>query len=185
MAFKNIYKRMTELTGKIPDLVWAPFAGGVLMLAAGLFGLLAGRPWIFPSLGPTAYLQAAAPRLPSSRFYNTLAGHVIGLLAGFFTVWATGANSAPIVLSTHILTAPRVWASLIAVMLTLIGNLALKCTHPPAAATTLLIALGAFRTFQDAVNVLIGVLIISFLGELFRAARVTRTRPEPAFTKRK
>jgi UPF0716 family protein affecting phage T7 exclusion len=40
----------------IPDLLWAPFVGGILMLIPGLIGLAAGSVWLFPSLGPTAFL---------------------------------------------------------------------------------------------------------------------------------
>src|SRR3954466_14390358 len=52
----------------IPELIWAPLVGGLLTLIPGLIGLAAGNPWLFPSLGPTAFLQAANPQQPSSRF---------------------------------------------------------------------------------------------------------------------
>jgi hypothetical protein len=54
----------------------------MLMLAVGLVSLLLGRSFLFPSLGPSAYLQAENPAHPSTRFINTVAGHLIGLLAG-------------------------------------------------------------------------------------------------------
>src|SRR5437868_1081425 len=39
------------------EIVWAPLAGGCLMIAVGISAWLAGMPWLIPSLGPSAYLQ--------------------------------------------------------------------------------------------------------------------------------
>jgi len=63
----------------VPDIIWAPLATGAIVLIPGVVGLAAGRPWLFPSLGPTAYLQATQPQHPTSRFYNVLVGHLIGI----------------------------------------------------------------------------------------------------------
>ena len=142
---------------KIPDLIWAPVIAGVLMLVAGFLGLAAHQPWLFPSLGPTAFLQAELPKLPSSRFYNTIAGHLLGLGSGLVAVTLLGANIAPSALATGELTPIRVWASVLAVVLNLLAGLLLKASHPPAAATTLLFALGGFKpTLHDVVIVVMG-----------------------------
>ena len=53
----------------VPDLLWEPLSGGLLVLVPGLLGLLTGNVWLFPSLGPTAYLQAANPQHESARPY--------------------------------------------------------------------------------------------------------------------
>lgn len=44
----------------VPDIVWAPLAAALLMLIVGLIGLIAHQPWLFPSLGPTAFLQTGS-----------------------------------------------------------------------------------------------------------------------------
>ncbi|MFC4453881.1 HPP family protein [Deinococcus sonorensis] len=166
-------------SGRVPDTVWAPLAAGLLMLAAGLVGLGLQQPLLFPSLGPTAFLQAETPDQPSARPYNTLVGHLIGLLSGFLAVWLTHASSAPSVLSAHVLTAPRVWASVLAVILTLLGGLLLNASHPPAAATTLLVSLGGFPvSLHSAVTVMGGVLLVTLLGELLRQARLRQKAPD-------
>src|SRR5436305_1970501 len=95
----------------VPDMVWAPLVGAVLTLIPGLVGLAAGSVWLFPSLGPTAFLQAASPQHPSSRFYNTVAGHAVGIAVGVLAVLALGANAEPSVLASHQLFPLRVWAS--------------------------------------------------------------------------
>ncbi|MUG91415.1 hypothetical protein F7734_02485 [Scytonema sp. UIC 10036] len=93
-------------------------------------------------------------------------GHLLGLSAGFLAVVLLGARDAPAVLSTNQLVPVRVWASVLAIALNMLGVLFLRASHPPAAATTLLVALGGFKpTVQDALTIMIGVLIIATIGE--------------------
>jgi CBS-domain-containing membrane protein len=151
--------------GAIPELVWAPLVGAALTLIPGLIGLAAGSVWLFPSLGPTAFLQAASPQHPSSRFYNTVAGHAIGIVAGLLAVLALGASAEPSVFASHQLFPHRVWASALAIALTLLLQLLLRANHPPAAATTLLITLGGFNpTLKDVLAIAVGVLIVATAG---------------------
>jgi hypothetical protein len=163
--------KLAKFNAKIPDIAWGPLVGGFLMLVVGLIGFAFGRPWLFPSLAPTAYLQAENPKMPVSRLYNSIVGHIIGLLAGFAAIALLNAWVAPNPLSTQILTMPRVYAAAIALALTMFVCLLLKASHPPAGATTLLVALGAFQTAEAALNLIIGVLIVSFAGEGFRLLR--------------
>lgn len=152
----------------------------MLMLVVGLTGIALGMPLIFPSLGPTAFLHAETPERPSARFYNSVVGHLIGTAAGFLAVFLAGATDSPIVLSSGVLTYPRMWASVLALALTALGTLIARASHPPAGATTLLIALGAFSTFSDAATLMTGVLIVSFSGEFFRVLRImARERQHP------
>jgi len=156
----------------LPDALWAPVAGAALTLAVGLVALLIGRPWLAPSLGPTAYLVAATPAHPASRFANTVLGHAIGLAVGFAAVALLGAWSAPSVLGDRTLAPERMWAAVIAVALTLAGCLTLRLDHPPAAATTLLVALGALPGLADAANVVGGAAAIGAAGAAARRLRL-------------
>ena len=157
----------------VPDAVWAPLSAAALILVVGLIGLAAHQPLLFPSLGPTAFLQTETPDQPSARPYAVVVGHLVGLFAGFLAVWLVGATAAPSVLATHELSAPRVWASALAIGLTLLGGIVLRASHPPAAATTLLAALGGFPpTLRSPLTVMVGVLIVAALGELLRRARL-------------
>ncbi len=157
----------------VPDVIWAPLAVGGLIGAAGLFGLAVGQPWLFPSLGPTAFLQAETPEQPASSFRSTVLGHAVGLAAGFAAVYLFGQADAPSVMATEHLTLARVGASVVAVALTMLGGTVLKASHPPAAATTLLVALGGLKaTASGAAAVAAGVLIIAALGEGVRRVRL-------------
>src|SRR5690606_15913057 len=55
------------------------FTNGVIAIAAmAAVALVTGEPFVFPSLGPTAFLLFYTPLLPASSPRNTLAGHAIG-----------------------------------------------------------------------------------------------------------
>jgi len=158
----------------IPNQVWAPLMSGLLTLIVGGLSLLAGMVWLFPSLGPTIYLQTQRPADPSSRFLNTLLGHLLGLAAGFAGVFLFNAFNDPVTLQAKELTAGRLGAAVVALALTLLLTLLLKAHHPPAGATTVLTALGSIQTAQDAINLMIGVLIIAIAGEFIRKTRTSR-----------
>jgi hypothetical protein len=174
MADKNSLTLLARVA-RIPDAIWGPVVAGVLILVIGLIGLAFGQPWLFPSLGPSAYMLSEMPRQKSSRFYETLAGHLVGLGAGFLAVTILNAANTPPVVSTEISTVSRVLAAALAVALTLAVSTLLRASHPPAAATTLLVALGSFQTANDALTVVIGVLILAVLGEIARQIRIRAT----------
>ncbi len=171
MQLRGVYDRTARSAGRVPDLLWVPVVAGILMAVVGVIGVAASQPWLFPSLGPTAYIQAAMPDRPFARLYNTFVGHMVGLAAGFVALAVTNAWSAPNVLTTYDVTLVRVWAVAIALALTMLGSLVLRSLHPPAGATTLLVALGSFQALRDAVIVVVGVAILSVVGELFRRIR--------------
>lgn len=133
----------TRLT--VPEVVWNPLVVGGMLALVGVIGLAAGQPWLFPSLGPTAFLQAEEPVKPASRFYNTVVGHLVGFASGVLSVLLLGAPAAPSVLASKELAPVRVWAAALSGILTMIGLSSLKASHPPAAATMLLVALGGFE----------------------------------------
>lgn len=170
---------------KIPTAVWGSIVAGGLILIVGLIGVASGRPLLLLSLGPSAFEHSEQPRQKSSRFYNTVVGHMVALGAGFLAVAIVNAWDAPPVLSTQTLTLVRAGASTLAVAITLAVITLLRASHPPAAATTLLVALGFFRTRGDALTVILGVLILAVVGELARRIRTKATEtPNPASAER-
>ena len=159
---------------RAPEAIWSPLMAGGLVLLAGLLSFLLRQPWLFPSLGPTAFIQAHRPRSNVARFYNTVAGHLIGIVAGFACVFVIGAAEAPSVASIDHSVLPRVFASALAVTLTMLGQVVLRAYHPPAAATTLIISLGVIHmTWRDASGLVIGILVVAVVGELLRRLCVT------------
>ncbi|MFC6787471.1 hypothetical protein ACFQFH_16895 [Halobaculum halobium] len=67
---------MSSRSEAVADAVHA--AG--LLAVAGALAWATGRPFVFPSLGPSAYLIAAGSGRPSAR--SLLGGHAVGIVAG-------------------------------------------------------------------------------------------------------
>jgi hypothetical protein len=172
----SLPKRPTSIAS-VPDPLWGSLAAGVLVLVVGLLGVLVGLPWLVPSIGPTAVLIAVTPAHPTARPWNTIAGHAGGVLAGFGAVAVLGAASAPTVLGDHQLVPIRVAAAALAIAVTIAVGFLLRASHPPAAATTLLVALGSIATLQQALIVLAGVVVTAAIGEVLRELRGQRVTP--------
>jgi CBS-domain-containing membrane protein len=163
---------MRSTIRSLPDGVWTPLAVAVISLVLGLVGLAAGRPFLFPSVGPTAVLQAHKPDDPSSRPYNILVGHLVGLGSAFVMVTLLGIGQQKSVFEMGHLTTERVAAAVLAMALAAAVEFLLRAPHPPAAATTLLAALGAFKpTIKDTMVVVGGILLVIAVGEVLRRLR--------------
>jgi len=166
------------------ELLQAPIAAAIVTAIPGLLGLATGQLWLFPSLGPTALMQAHSPEHKTSRPYNVVVGHFIGLASALFAVWIFGIATAPSVFAQHELSWPRVLAATLAIFLATVLEVILRAPHPPAASTTLLVALGSFKaTGRDIADVLIGVIIVAIAGEVMRRMRLSArhqpTHPVP------
>lgn len=165
---------MAGRIASIPEWIWAPLSARVLSAIIGATGIWVGLPWLFPSLGPTIFLQAHKPGQPSAGAFNVIVGHASGIAAATSAVLAVQAGTEPSVLSSGILTWPRMWASVIALALTLLVQIPLRASHPPAAATAMLIALGGFSlNGRDMLILAAGILLTAALGEGVRRLRET------------
>jgi hypothetical protein len=164
------------------DLIWAILGEGGLVLALGAIGWATKQPLIFASLGPTAYELTEQPQMPSARPYNIIVGHLIGLGAGFLAVYLLNAWAEPNVLATGLVSPQRMWAIAISAALTAFVSLALKAGQPAALATTLLVSLGAMQTRRDAIAIIVGVLLITAIGEPVRRLRLKRNGTSPLGT---
>ncbi len=157
----------------VTDGIWAPLVAGGITLFFGLAVVLIGYISFFPGLASTIYLVAANPEQPSARLYNVIVGHFIALLAGYLMVIALGLTSAPSAIAINALTLPRVYASTAAMTLTVAAGLAARASHPPAATTAILIALGTIpATWQAALGVAASILIVGVAVEVFRRLRL-------------
>lgn len=137
---------------RIPSLVERHSSTAVLGLFAFVNGVIAiglmaaaalvtGAPFIFPSLGPTAFLLFYTPLLPAACPRNTLGGHAIGAAAGYLALALFGlTNSAPALLEG--VAWNRVGAAALSLGLTSGAMVWAKVPHPPAGATTLIVSLG-------------------------------------------
>ena len=119
----------------------AAINGGLAILTIGVFAWIADIPLIYPALGPTAFILFATPTTPAAAPRSIILGHFLGLASGY-AVWhlvslvagapvSAQAGGWPLFLSASlglaVICALLVWTS---------------CPHPPACASSLVVALG-------------------------------------------
>ncbi|WP_419806337.1 HPP family protein [Terriglobus sp.] len=157
------------------DIIIAPMCEAALLLLAGIAAMLLHKPLFFASLGPTAYELAETPERQSARPYSVIVGHLVGVVSGFFSLWITHAWYTPAVTTSGI-TWARVWASVIATLLTVFGTMLLKATQPAALSTTLMVATGSMQRLQDAPIIMAAIILLTIAGEPLRRWRHTHKR---------
>lgn len=138
------------------------FAGVNGVVAIGIMALAAqatGQPFVFPSLGPTAFLLFYTPTQPAASPRNTVCGHLIGVLAGYLSLvvfdltgdgpalvdGVTGARVGAAGLSLGLTSAVMIWA---------------RVPHPPAGATTLIISLGILHEPDQLAVLMVAVVLL-------------------------
>ena len=137
--------RLTWLLDHFPPLlIWTLYVFVNSFVTIGLLALLAvlsETSFVFPSLGPTAYLFFFQPLGESSTPRNAILGHAIGLVCGYGAFWAAGLpHGAP---NFHNgVYWPRILSAGLSLAFTGAFMVLLRVNHPPAGATTLIVALG-------------------------------------------
>ena len=111
MAKRELEAQPTSPIHSIPEAAWTPLVTAFLVLVPGLIGIAIGRVALFPSLGPTALHQAHTPDHPSSRFYNVVVSHLLGLGCAFLMVTIFGIAHEKSVFELSELSWARVGAS--------------------------------------------------------------------------
>jgi CBS-domain-containing membrane protein len=152
---------LTQHYARTPVLAIFSFINGCISIGLmSALALLTGSPFIFPSLGPTAFLFFYTPRAPSASPRNTLVGHTIGVLAGYLSLLVTGLTTAGPALAVGV-TWPRVIAAALSLGLTAGLMVLCKSPHPPAGATTLIISLGILTKPWQLALLLIAVVLLT------------------------
>jgi hypothetical protein len=145
----------------MPKIIINSLRVGLLLCLPALIAWSTGRPFIFPSLGPSAF-SLVIDRQGEATGRRVIGGHLIGVVGGLvaYHLIAHGLTltTLPSVFSFPLL---RLAASgVISVILTTAGMLAAKAQHPPACATTLIVSLGLLATFRDAILIMLAVAVM-------------------------
>lgn len=152
---------LLERHARVPVLALFAFLNGLISIGImSALAVLTGSPFIFPSLGPTAFLFFYTPTAPTASPRNTIIGHLIGALAGYFSLVVTGLTQAGPALTVGV-TWPRVIAAALSLGLTAGLMVLLKSPHPPAGATTLIISLGLLTAPSQLVILMIAVVLLT------------------------
>ncbi|MFB6132150.1 MAG: HPP family protein [Halanaeroarchaeum sp.] len=132
------------------------------MTLLGGLAWLAGQPFVFPSLGPSAFILAHQRTGPATRPRRVVGSHVIGVGAGLL---ATVFLADGVTLTT--LPPPGSLAGLslaasagLSMLGTVAGMLATDTVHAPACATTLIVSLGLLATPFEAGLIVVSVVLL-------------------------
>ncbi|WP_251342967.1 HPP family protein [Haloplanus halophilus] len=145
---------------------------GVLFTVLGAVTWASGQPFVFPSLGPSAFVLAFERRGERTRTYRVVGSHLIGGVAGLlsYTLFGAGVTltTTPAALSPGAL--HLVGSGVLSIVLTAWGMIATDTTHAPACATTLIVSLGLLSTpRQVAIIVASVVVLVEVHGVAIRA----------------
>lgn len=133
--------------------------GFVTIALLALLALLTRNPFVFPSLGPTAYLLFFSPLARSCSPRNTIFGHAVGILCGYGAFVITGTGALPFGVHPGIFW-PRILAAALSLSATGAFMVLLGISHPPAGATTLIISLGIISKPRELVVIEIAVFLL-------------------------
>jgi CBS-domain-containing membrane protein len=140
------------------------FVNGLIAIGVMAFVAFAtGEPFVFPSLGPTAFLLFYTPLLPASSPRNTLGGHLIGVSAGYLALVVFGLTDDLPALATSV-TGARVGAAALSLGLTSGAMVWARVPHPPAGATTLIVSLGILREPEQLAVLMLAVALLVVQG---------------------
>lgn len=136
------------------------FVNGFITIGAlALLALVSRNPFVFPSLGPTAYLLFFSPLAKGSSPRNTIFGHAIGIICGYGAFVVTGAGALPFGVHPGIFW-PRILAAALSLSATGALMVLLGVSHPPAGATTLIISLGIISKPRELVIIEVAVFLL-------------------------
>jgi len=167
-----------------PRLVWAVYVcvnGFITIGLLGLLALLTGSPFVFPSLGPTAYLFFFSPLAEVSSPRNAILGHAIGLICGYGAFALAVASSPPFGINPGVHGA-RLLAAALSLSATGALMALLRISHPPAGATTLIVSLGIISHPKELVIIEAAVILLTM--QAFAINRIASI-PYPVWSKQK
>ncbi|MCK9518666.1 MAG: HPP family protein [Dehalococcoidia bacterium] len=156
--------RLPYLLDRLPSgpvLAIFSLINGFLSIAImAVAALVTEQPFVFPSLGPTAFLFFYTPLAPTASPRNALYGHLIGALVGFGCLVAFGLqDEGP---STAVGVGwDRVIAAGLSLGLTSGLMVLFNAAHPPAGATTLIISLGVLTEASEIAVLMVAVVLLT------------------------
>ena len=134
--------------------------GFISIALMSVVALISHQPFVFPSLGPTAFLFFYTPLAPAASPRNAICGHLIGAVAGWVSLAAFGLLDAGPAIAVGVGTA-RVGAAALSLGLTSGAMVLFRVPHPPAGATTLIVSLGILHTPAHLVVLMAAVALLA------------------------
>ena len=146
------------MRGRVGTSLYAGFLFAIL----GAIAWASGQPFVFPSLGPSAFVLAFERRGERTRASRVVGSHLVGGIAGFATwsVLAAGTSLTAIPPALTVEGLRLATSATLSVVVTAWGMLATDTVHPPACATTLIVSLGLLSTPTSVAIIVTSVAIL-------------------------
>jgi hypothetical protein len=161
----------------VVDAIWVPAIAATLIVVAGALGQWLKQPWLFAGIGPTVLMLASNPGHETTRFRAVVIAHLAAIGCAYLALLMLNANVASAVITRATVPMPRVWASAVSLAMLAVLMPQLRAYHPPAAATALLVTLGAYRmTGKTPLALMAGVVAVALVAELLNRIRPRRKR---------
>jgi CBS domain-containing membrane protein len=126
---------------RVVHAIYVLINGFITVAILAVLAFVTGSPFVFPSVGPSAYLFFFTPMAKSASPRHAILGHGIGLICGYLALMVTGASAFPF--SAHV---GFHWQLILSAALSLSVTgaimILMRVSHPPAGATTLIVSLG-------------------------------------------
>lgn len=164
----GLFDRVRDSAGGSIDVRDDLSAGTNVTLHFVLLGALAwgsGQPFLFPSLGPSAYLLATGEKPRAEGSYHVVGGHAIAAICGLaaYVLFADGLVVGDAFEHGERFSADvgrLVISGIVSMLLTTIAMLWSDTNHPAACATTLIVALGLMSTVVEVVIIVVSVVVL-------------------------
>lgn len=165
MGFWNKVRATTEETIDVRDDLSAGTNVTLHFLFLGSLAWMSGQPFLFPSLGPSAYLLATGEKDRAEGPYHVIGGHAVAAICGMiaYILFADGI----VVVDAFEQGEPfsgevgrLVISGIVAMLLTTVGMLWSDTNHPAACATTLIVALGLMSTLLETAIIVVAVALL-------------------------
>ena len=161
----------------VVDAIWVPAVAATLIVLAGAIGYWLRQPWLFAGLGPTVLMLASNPGHETTRFRAVVISHLAAIGCAYLALLLLNAPGATAVITRATVPMPRVWASAVSLAMLAVLMPQLRAYHPPAAATALLVTLGAYRmTGKTPLALIAGVVAVAVASELLNRIRPRRSK---------
>lgn len=140
----------------------------------GLVSWFSGQAFLIPSLGPSVYALATLPDGKMNYPERIIGGQFIGAVSGF-VAYSLLVGHDPAISSApplSLIAFKQVAATFVAAILTTVGMHTLNTVHPPAYATTMIVALGLLTGVIPIVVFMVAVLTVTGVHELAKRSPV-------------
>lgn len=157
LSIPNLLARADERS--VVSAISAINAAIVILTISGLAWAL-DMPFVYPALGPTAFILFASPFSRAAAPRSIIIGHGSAIVCGWVSWHVVSFLSGQAVAPTT-QGAPLLVSASLALALTCILLVRLRCPHAPACASALIVAVGAAGDWLAVLGMAVGVVLIT------------------------